>query len=270
MKITHIVVGDLAAAALQAGLKDGSHIQDEIFVIKDLFNVGPLRDPEMPFSSLRTRFWAEVMDKESIPEVNDLERLMKLSSQLTNGELDQVWFWMAGLPADICSYFWLLHFLKKHIGKLHVLNIAGLPFLDDEAHLFYPNSISSLPPKQIIKALKLARPITPSEWEIDGDEWKRLIQEEAVGIRTSEGVKKIVGRAIDFYDKDLLALATINNQKIAKLIGNAMQKQSIFTGDLFLIWRLRKMAFNQQVTLFKDSVKLYSDGDNVSTLFENK
>lgn len=258
MKRVHIVVGGHAAATLQAAF-DSIENSETIFVVKDVFNVGPLRSEELPFSLLRAGFWQEVSGVEQV-EVNDLERLMELSTQLTNAEVEEVCFWMSGIPAELCTYFWLLHFLKKHLGKFYIINISGLPFIDDEGKLFYPEGIASLPQRQVLKALKLARMVTPSEWETDGDEWKRLIGETETGIRISTGSKQIAGKPVDFYDQHLLDLAGNNNQKIVKLVGNAIQKHKIFTGDTFLIWRLRQLAAEQKLSLSKDSVKLYAAG----------
>ncbi|OJV54294.1 MAG: hypothetical protein BGO31_13175 [Bacteroidetes bacterium 43-16] len=258
MNRVHIVVGDHAAETLKTAF-DSIEQSEAIFVVKDVFNVGPLRSEALPFSLLRAGFWQEVSGTEQV-EVNDLERLMELSTQLTNGEVEQVCFWMSGIPAELCTYFWLLHFLKKHSGKFYIINISGLPFIDDEGKLFYPEGIASLPLRQVLKAVKLARVVTPSEWETDIDEWKRIIHESETGIRISTGAKQIVGKPIDFYDKNLLDLAGNNNQKVSKLIGNAIQKYKIFTGDTFLIWRLKQLAEAQKLTLSKDSVKLYVSG----------
>lgn len=256
MSKVHIVVGDHAAVALKTAFDTIAGSADELFVVKDVFSLGPLRSEELPFSELRSSFWQEVGGGD--PQIDDLERLMELSTRSTNDVVHQIWFWMSGLPADVCTYFWLLHFLKKHMGKLFVVNINGLPFLDHEGKLYYPESIAALPPRQVVKAMKLSRAITPSEWETDGEEWKRLIKEQNVGIRISGGGKQVIGKPIDHYDKDLLELTGNNNQKIMKLIGTAMQKHKIFTGDTFLIWRLQRLAQQHKLTITRDSVKLYS------------
>lgn len=256
MNKVHIVVGDNAALALKTAFDTIDGFGDELFVVKDVLSLGPLRSEELPFSALRSAFWQEVSGNEV--EVDDLERLMDLSTRSTNDTVQQIWFWMSGLPADVCTYFWLLHFLKKHMGKFFVVNINGLPFLDQEGKLFYPESIAALPPKQVLKAMKLSRAVTPSEWETDGEEWKRSIQEKEVGIRISGGGKQLIGKAIDHYDQRLLELAGTNNQKLTKLVTTAMQKYKIFTGDTFLIWRLAQLAGKQLLTITKDNVKLYS------------
>ncbi|HLU17505.1 MAG TPA: DUF3658 domain-containing protein [Edaphocola sp.] len=253
MSIVHMIVGDHAADLLKRALADQA--DTDFFVIKDVFNVGPLRSEELSFAALRTEFWRTVTGDNNVV-ADDLNRLMELSTQLSNEQVKKIFFWMSGIPADVCSYFWLLHFMKKHLGKVFVININGLPFLDDENRLFYPQSIAELPLRQVHKALRLARAISPSEWETDGDEWKRLIFEENAGVRIVTGAKQVQSKPIDFYDKILLEQVNQNNQKIARVVAKTMEKHQIHTGDLFLIWRLREMQVAGLVSITKDTVSM--------------
>lgn len=262
MKVVHILVGDIAGDAVKQALAEVEGTS--VMVVKDVFNVGPLRSETLKFSEVRSQFWQEVSGEQHEVVVDDLDRLMELSTGLTNGTVDQVVFWMGSIPADVCTYFWLLHFLKKHMGKLYVININGLPFLDDEGKLFYPESIAALPQRQVLKALKLARAITPSEWETEGDEWKRLIHEEGMGVRQNDGGRKIISKPVTAYDKLLLDACTAQPQKINKLVGQLMGKHKIYTGDRFLVWRLRELERAQRLSLTKDSVKLF-DGAATTT-----
>lgn len=258
MSKIHLIVGDHTAVNLKEALAQDENIAGELLVLKDILHVGPIARYEgKTFSETRSDFWNEVSDnnKPELITVNDLERLMEASSRLSNDDTLQVWLWMAPCAADICAYYWLLHFLKKHIGRFFVININGLPFLDDNGKLFYPDSITWLPVKEIIKAQKLARAITPSEWETDGDEWAKL-QAENAGIRVFKGGKKLSGAAIDVYDEQLLALCTTQNQKATRVVNNAMNKHKIPTGDTFLLWRLRKLAEEGRIEMKSGDVKL--------------
>ena len=100
--------------------------------------------------------------------------------------------------------------------------------------------LHEIQPKEFLKAKKLARPITTSEFEVDPDEWKKLCNENAM-VRLLEGGKKIISKGVDQYDKDLLAVITAEPQKLQKILGNAFSKMKIKTGDVFLVWRLREM-----------------------------
>jgi hypothetical protein len=107
----------------------------------------------------------------------------------------------------------------------------------------------------MIKARKLARVTTPSEWETDADEWPRLIEENA-GLRILQGGKKLSGHDINHYDILLLTFITAQNQKATKVINQALSKHKLPTGDTFLHWRLRVMAELDEIEMSKGDVKL--------------
>ncbi len=256
MSIIHLVVGDLTAQPLFTAINEETAPGEEIVVLKDILHVGPLRTDGIGFSEGRSAFWQTVSGEPSTPVVtDDLERLMQVSSRLSNSADIKIWFWMAPTPADVVAYFWLLHFLKKHQGRFYVVNINGLPFLDNNGKLFYPESIGHIPVKEVTKARKLARATLPSEWETDGDEWGRLLEEHS-GIRIFEGGKRLKGAAIDHYDDLLLAAISAQPQKISKVINLVMSKHKVPTGDLFLQWRLKTMAEAGIIDLTKHDVKL--------------
>ena len=182
--IYHLVVGDLAAQPLSEAIMTEPTLQGEVIVLKDILHVGPIQKEEgRGFSELRTGFWQQVIPQDKDLKVDDMERLLEVSNALFKDETAQVWFWMAPAPADVCAYHWMLPYLSKHMGRFFLLNISNLPFLDENGKVFYPKSISQILAKELIKARRLARPVTPAEVELDGEEWRKLINENA-GIRT--------------------------------------------------------------------------------------
>jgi hypothetical protein len=265
MHTIHLIVGDVAATPLIEAVTQHEELNGEVVVLKDILHVGPLKTDGMSFSESRSAFWNEaVPDGQQTIQVDDLERLMEISSRLSNDDKPRVWFWMAPAPADVAAYFWLLHFLKKHQGRFSVVNINGLPFLDENGKLFYPDSIGHIPVKEIIKARKLARVTTISEWETDVDEWPRLVTENA-GVRIHEGGKRLKSMAVDYYDSVLMQYISNSNQKPNKVINLAISKNKVPTGDLFLHWRLREMAKEGKIELTKGEVRL-ADGNVSDTI----
>ena len=256
MSTIHLIVGDATAKPLIEAIAQGDQLSGEVIVFKDILHVGPLKTEGMSFSEGRTAFWNQVIpEKQQDVVVDDLERLMEVSSRLSNDEELNIWFWMAPTPADVTAYFWLLHFLKKHQGRFSVVNINGLPFLDENGKLFYPESIGHIPVKEMIKARKLARVTTPSEWETDADEWPRMMEENS-GIRLFKGGKKLDSESIDHYDILLLTFITNQNQKATKIVNQVIAKHKLPTGDTFLYWRLREMAEEGKIEMNKGDVKL--------------
>lgn len=260
--IYHIVTGDVAAAPLRDALVMEPSMEGTVTVMKDVLSVGPLQKEEgQKFSELRSNFWRQVVINEKNPiTVDDLERLLEIGNELSKNEQARVWLWVAPWPADICTYLWMLQYLGKHMGRIFVVNIAGLPFLDDNGKVFFPRSIGELQPKELVKARRLARAVTPGELETDGEDWRRLIAENG-GIRTLEGSKKIVSRGEDYYDNQLLSFCSHQFQKASRIVTQTLTKFNIPTGDSFLGWRLRKMTEEGKLQLQGDTAKTLKDFD---------
>jgi hypothetical protein len=235
-------------------------MEGQVLVIKDLLNVGPLKKEEgQKFSEMRSAFWNEVTKNEKNPVLaDDMERLLHISAEMAKNEEAKAWVWIAPWAADVCTYYWTLKYLGKYPGRFFVVNIAGLPFLDEQGKVFYPKNISELKAKEIVKARRLARVVTGAELETDGYEWGKLVEENA-GIRTLEGGKRLVSRNEDHYDAQLISFCSQQYQKASKVVSQALSKFMIPTGDLYLGWRLRKMAETDKLRLQGDFTKSLKD-----------
>jgi hypothetical protein len=111
-----------------------------------------------------------------------------------------------------------------------------------------------------VKARRLARLVTPAEVEVDGDEWRKLVNEDA-GIRTHGGGKKLASQGENHYDSQLVSFCSQQFQKASKIINQAMNKYGIPTGDVYLGWRLRKMADSGALIMQGDTTKTLKDFD---------
>ena len=199
--IYHIITGDFAAGPLREAINLNTTLEGEVVVMKDVLSLGPLHDEAgLPFSALRSSFWQQVVPSEKTPiEVDDLHRLIETANELSKNPGHALWLWVAPLPADVCMYLWSLRYLSKYAGRIFVVNIAGLPFLDTESRLFFPSRFADVTPSEIVKASRLARAVNPSEFEIDSEDWDRLGIENGM-VRTLEGSKKIASKPVAFYD----------------------------------------------------------------------
>lgn len=248
----------MAANPLLEAISEEDSMQGDVTVLKDILHVGPIKRTEnQSFSQLRTEFWRSVIndDKQEI-EVDDQQRVLEIVNKLHQNPDDVVWLWMAPWPADVCAYYWLLRHMDKHLDKYFVLNIAGLPFLDEEGKVYYPKNISEILPKELVKARKLARVVTPAELEVDGEEWDNLVEENAA-MRLLEGGKKLFTKEASHFDEQLISFCSHQFAKAHRIVNQAMKKLNIPTGDLYLGWRLRKLI---------DQEVLLCDGDTTKTL----
>lgn len=250
----------MAAQPLLEAISTEPSMEGEVLVLKDILHVGPIKKAQgQSFSQLRTEFWKEVInDEKQEIEVNDLERLLEVTTQLHNNPDALVWLWMAPWPADVCAYYWMLNYMSKHLARFYMLNLAGLPFLDEEGKVYYPKNISEILPKELIKARKLARQVTPAELEVDGEEWLNMTAENA-GMRLLEGGKKLYTRDESYYDEKLSSFCSHQFQKAHRIVNQVINKMSVPTGDLYLGWRLRKMVQNETLLAEGDINKTLRD-----------
>jgi hypothetical protein len=258
--IYHFVVGDMAAAPLAEAVQMEKSMEGEVVVWKDILHVGPIKKEEgQSFSELRSAYWNAIVPNEKTAiQVDDMERLLAISAAMFKDEQMEAWFWMAPAPADVCAYYCMLPYLSKHKGRFNIVNIAGLPFLDESGKVFYPKSLSGILPKELVKARKLSRQVTPSEMEVDIDEWKKLVEENAP-IRIHELGKRIKSVGDDHYDQQLLSFCSQQFQKASKIVRQALSKYNIPTGDLWLGWRLRKLAEEGKLLLQGDPGKALNE-----------
>ena len=240
----HIVFEQANVEALQKAIELDESLQGEIVEIKDDFAVGPLENIyETEGYQQRRDWWKMLLEHsphmEQLNIVDDKLTVHNLLKQLDEtGE--EAWIWMGQNVHDVCGYYWLMSQLKDYQGRIQVLYLNNLPFINEKGNIFYPTSLHEIQPKEFLKARKLARPVTASEFEVDPDEWKKHCSENAM-VRFLEGGKKIIGKEVDFYDKDIMTYTTAEPQKLGKLLHTILSKMKVKTGDVFLVWRMREL-----------------------------
>lgn len=242
----HIVFNANEVELMQKVFELDASLTGEVIQVKDDFAVGPVRDLFSAEGYQQRREWIKTTLEYSpytdqLDIVDDKLTMHNLIKKLDEEPEEQVWIWMAQNAHDVSGYYWVMSQLKEYQSRIHVLYLNNLPFINEKGNIFYPSWLSEIQPREFLKAKKLARPITLSEFEVDPDEWKKTMNENAM-VRFLEGGKKIVGKDADFYDKDILAHVTGAPQKLTRLLTTTLGKMKIKTGDAFLAWRIREMA----------------------------
>lgn len=254
----HIVFQQADIEVLQKAIELDESLAGDIVEIKDDYAVGPLASLNTPEGwQERTNWWLSLIEqtpyKETTGMIDDRLAVHHLKQKLDESSED-VWLWMGQNQHDVCGYYWLMSQVKDHQGRIYVLYLNNLPFLNEKGSLYYPTAIHEILPKEILKAKKLARPITLSEFEVDPDEWKKLSGENAM-VRILEGGKKIVSKEETFYDKELLSYINGEWQKVNKVFTTLFSKMKVRTGDVFLSWRMKKLAEEGKIEIQGDWTK---------------
>jgi hypothetical protein len=156
-----------------------------------------------------------------------------------------IWIWAAQNKHDVSGYYWLTSQLKDFQGRVYILYLNNLPFFNEKGNIFYPDRLAVIPPKEFLKAKKLARLITLSEFEVDPDEWKKLSGQEK-HVRLLEGGKKLVQFDENFYDEELQNYITGDWQKANKIIHQFLTKAKNTTGDAYMLWRLKTIVSKKE------------------------
>jgi hypothetical protein len=248
----HIVFQEADVDVLKQAIAMDESLAGDVVQIKDDFAVGPLAGI---FSeegiNTRKQWWRNVLAGSDIEgkvddsSVDDAKTVTGLIEKLNQDADEILWIWAAQNKHDVSGYYWLMSQLDAFQGRVYILYLNNLPFFNEKGNIFYPENLFSIPPKEFLKAKKLARPITPSEFEVDPDEWKKLC-EQGKEVRLLEGGKKLVQHDVDFYDSELKKYITPEWQKAGKVISQFFNKARHTTGDMFLLWRLKNILNDEE------------------------
>ncbi|ASZ15068.1 DUF1835 domain-containing protein [Chitinophaga pendula] len=261
MELLHIVFGAASKPTLEAAFDLDEQLKGEMLPFEDDLSVGPLfiLDTKEGQES-RYRWWqqlAGIREPEPAPaqenntpppvstapgsaEDTDAARCKALKARLKTEPELQAWIWAGQNARDVCGYYWLVSQLYDFAGRIHIIYLNNLPFLNEKGAIFYPTHLHQIQPREFLKAKKLAREVSLAEFELDGDEWHRLMNENA-GIRQLEGGKKIKGESADFHDKDLISQSGKEFQKASKVVGAVTGKLKYPVMDQYLGWRLKEL-----------------------------
>lgn len=257
----HIVFQEADIAVLQKAMELDESLQGKIDIIRDDYAVGPIEDCyDTEGYQQRKEWWTMLLNlspynTEQLQEmVDDRMAVHNLKKYLDENPKEEVWIWMGQNQHDVCGYYWLISQLSEYQGRVIVLYMNNLPFINEKGQIFYPTSLHEIQPKEFLKAKKLNRKVTLSEFEVDPDEWKKLCTENAM-IRILEGGKKIVSKEASFYDKDILNNLSKDWQKGNKAMFNILGKMKIKTGDVFLLWRIKELAAEDKVEINGETSK---------------
>ena len=233
---------------MKAAMELDESLQGEIFVLHDDYNLGPIFNIyEEEGRKTRIEWWSTVLSGGDFEKIlaekseADYNNIVQLTERLQNDENETVWIWAAQNSHDVSGYYWLLHFLKPFQGRVQILYLNNLPFINEKGNIFYPTRLEEIPAKEFIKAKKLARDITLSEFEVDPDEWIKLCN-ESKSIRILEGGKKLVQQDEESIDAEIKKYIMPDWQKGNKIIHNFLSKSKHHLPEAFLLYRLKALV----------------------------
>lgn len=262
----HIVFNESEVGLMKQVIQLDETLAGDVIQIKDDYAVGPLKalDTEEGWLA-RQSWWMGLLENSPYAgsqtvKFDDRKTVLELKEKLITEPDKQLWLWMGQNQHDVSGYYWLVPQLAEFAGRIYVLYLNNLPFINEKGQIFYPSWLHEIQPKEFLKAKKLSRPVTLSEFEVDPDEWKRLCEENNM-VRILEGGKKIIGKDETFYDSELLKNFTGDWQKASRVLSNTLHRMKIKTGDVFLMWRMKQLIRDGKIQVTGDPDKGWKDFD---------
>lgn len=262
----HVVFNEADQQLMARVLEQEDSLAGDIKLIRDDFAVGPVADLDTEEGwNGRVEWWRNLLagspyGQQLAGSFDDRLTVQEITGALDGHPDEQVWIWMAQNQHDVTGYYWLIAQLKDYQGRVMVLYMNNLPFFNEKSQLFYPTWLSEIPVSEFRKAKKLDRMVTLSEFELDGDEWKRLSAENAM-VRQLEGGKKLAGHDISFYDNELLKNITGDWQKSWRVLSNTLNRMKVKTGDVFIMGRMKELISSGSIEVSGDPEKGWKDFD---------
>jgi hypothetical protein len=262
----HIVFNESEIDLMNKVIELDETLAGEVVQVKDDFAVGPLSaiDTEEGWQARldwwKTQLQGSPYKEELAGSFDDRKTVTDLKEKLDADADLQIWIWMGQNQHDVCGYYWFVSQFREYQGRLLTLYMNNLPFINEKGNIFYPSWLHEIQPKEFLKAKKLARPITSSEFEIDPDEWKKICDENAL-VRILEGGKKIAGKDETFYDSEILKNITGEWQKATRVLSNTLNRMKIKTGDLFLMKRMKALVGEGRIEAMGDLNKGWKEFD---------
>jgi len=262
----HIIFNQSEQALMKEVIGLDETLSGEVIQIKDDFAVGPLKDIDTEDGwQARWDWWRMLLQgspygESHVGSFDDRQTVKHLKEKLDANPDEVLWIWMGQNQHDVMGYFWLVPQFREYQGRLMILYLNNLPFINEKGQLFYPSWLNEIQAKEFLKAKKLARPMTLSEFEIDPDEWRKIAGENAM-LRILEGGKKIIGKEENFYDNEILKNLTAEWQKATRVLTNTLHRMKIKTGDVFIMWRMKHLITEGRIEVTGDISKSWKEFD---------
>jgi hypothetical protein len=258
----HIVFDKRGAELISEAMDMDEALDGEIISINDDYSIGPienLHNEEGRFR--RINWWNSILpdskysatDRNS--EISDDIKLRRIIHRMEEEEFDEIWIWVAPNAKDVCGYYWLITQVGKFSGRVYILSLNNLPFIGEKGNIFYPASLAEIPVREFVKAKKLARKVSPTEFELDPEEWLRITS-EGKNLRLAEGVKKINPKEDDYFDVAILHSIQPSYQKIIRATQLYLSKSSEKVNELFVLWRLRHLIASGLIEQKEETIRL--------------
>ena len=135
----HVVFNSADEKILEEVLALDETLAGEIVVIQDEYELGPLENIYVgEGKEIRKEWFVNSIGKSILDDADDYATISKLVGTMRRNEEEQIYIWAAQNVHDVCGYYWMLHFMKEFQGRVFILYLNNLPFINEKGNIFYP------------------------------------------------------------------------------------------------------------------------------------
>ncbi|MFT3904521.1 MAG: DUF1835 domain-containing protein [Niabella sp.] len=133
----HVVFNENEVALMHKVMELDETLAGSVLQIKDDYAVGPIADIYETEGYQRRRAWWENLLTGSpytgqVDIVDDKMTVHNLTKQLDENPEEELWIWMGQNQHDVCGYYWLMPQLRAYQGRVMVLYMNNLPFINEK------------------------------------------------------------------------------------------------------------------------------------------
>lgn len=170
--------------------------------------------------------------------INDLEKL-KLNPP-------QIRVWLDHTPDAQCGLFLLADLLKDSQTEIHIVELPNKVTREDNVIVEY-RSWGEVEPERYGTFLNCEKVLTQNDIFDLANKWQQLKTENSA-LRVIEN-DLVMSADINYYDDFIRKEFPKDTCKIATIIGNALGKQKILTGDVFIAKRIQEFIKHGELNI---------------------
>ena len=145
----HLVFNTADKKVLEQAIELDESLAGQIVEIKDDYAVGPLMNIyEVEGYQQRRDWWKNVLQYspyvDQINIVDDKQVIHDITNAIEHDPEQTIWIWMGQNAHDVSGYYWVMSQFKEYQGRVQVLYLNNLPFINEKGLIFYPSYLSEI------------------------------------------------------------------------------------------------------------------------------
>lgn len=232
--------------------------KEDIVGITLLLSEGDIKAPVAPGSCPRRDYIASVLTFDPFRELDGAKesadqfwRECMADLEKLQSSPDQIRLWVDHTPDAQCGLLWIADLFRESQTEIHVVELPEKMKIkwDDRSSSEY-RAWGEVEPELYGTFLSEEKILTSGEIQQLSDRWQKLKAENAPLRVVENGA--VISADVSYYDDKIRLEFPDEPCKISLLVGRALGRQNIPTGDVFIAKRIQHFINNGELEVLKD------------------